>query len=332
MSNRSSLQGVVAIGASAGGVEAIMPAVHGLSAELPYAFLIVLHVPPGAPSVLARIVERSGTLPARVPADGEYLERGTIYVCAPDRHLLVDDHRARQTRGPTENGHRPAINALFRSVAVTFGPRAIGVLLSGVLDDGVLGLAAIRARGGITVCQYPENALFPGMPTQALRADVVDHQSTAEGLGALLSQLADRQIPEQVLDRDITMELENHIAMARPYTTDFDGESLGPPSGYTCPDCNGSLAEVSDAHYRCRVGHAWSADSLLDARDNELEGALWAAVRSLQEKAKLARKLADRAGPGALFDRYSALAHEAEQAVIIIGDRMSTTYPAQLDE
>lgn len=332
MNGRNSLKGVVAIGASAGGVEAIVKAVGGLSPDLPYAYLVVLHVPAGAPSVLAQILARSSGLPTRSPNDGDPLRPGAIHVCVPDRHLLVDDHRTRQTRGPTENGHRPAINALFRSVAVTFGPRAIGVLLSGVLDDGVLGLAAIRSRGGTTICQSPEDALFPGMPTEALRAKVVDHQVTASDLGGLLSQLAENDIPEHVMQRDMKMELENQIAMARPFATDIDGEDLGPPSGYTCPDCNGSLAEVSYGNFRCRVGHAWTADSLLKARDTELEGALWVAVRSLQEKAKLARRLAQRAERGMLFERYSAVADEAERAVAVLGDRLSSAHPAQLDE
>ena len=175
------LRGVVAIGASAGGVEALSSLAAGLSPDLPYAYLMVLHVPAGSPSILARIVDRTGPLPAVAARDGMALQPGHIYVSVPDRHLVVVDDRAVLSEGPTENGHRPAINASFRSVALAFGPRAIGVLLSGVLDDGVLGLAAIQSRGGTTISQSPEDALFPAMPTNAVEAGVVDRQSTAAG-------------------------------------------------------------------------------------------------------------------------------------------------------
>lgn len=151
----TALKGAVAVGASAGGVEALTHFVGGLTPDLPYAVFVVLHMPPNAPSVLAKILDRSGPLPAETAVDGAPIEAGRVYVCAPDHHLLVSDGHVVLSRGPTESGHRPAINALFRSVALSFGPRAIGVLLSGVLDDGVLGAAAIRSRGGTTVVQTP---------------------------------------------------------------------------------------------------------------------------------------------------------------------------------
>lgn len=320
-----SLKGVVAIGASAGGVEALSNLAARLSPDLPYAYLMVLHVPAGAPSVLARIVDRSGPLPTAAAQDGAPLEPGRIYVGVPDRHLLVADHRVVLSQGPTENGHRPAINALFRSVAVTFGPRAIGVLLSGVLDDGVLGMAAIRSRGGVTIGQSPDDALFPAMPLNAREAGVVDRQAAAADIGAVLKELSDREVKDSDVERDAAMELENRIATMSRFAVDFDTEKLGVPSGYTCPDCNGSLVSISEGNFRCQVGHAWTVDALLDARDNELEGAMWIAVRSLQEKARLARDMADKAGPGLLLRRYTAIAEETERALRVLSDRLSNT-------
>jgi two-component system chemotaxis response regulator CheB len=316
-------RGVVAVGASAGGVEALTQLAAGLPGDLPYALLVVLHMPPSAPSVLAKIIDRGGPLPAMTATDGAALQAGTIHVAVPDRHLLVSDHRVMLSEGPTENGHRPAINALFRSVALHFGPHAIGVLLSGVLDDGVLGASAIRARGGTTVAQHPDDALFPSMPQNALQAGVVDHQAAAADVGRLLSQLADREIEEREMEPDDSMELENRIAMGAKYSTAFHSEALGPHSGYTCPDCNGSLMTVSESNYRCRVGHAWTADSLLKARDDEVEGALWVALRSLEEKTKLSRKMAKNLGSGKLSQRYNDLADEAEHAITILGRRLS---------
>lgn len=324
---QTTLDGIVAIGASAGGVEALSSLVAGLSEELPYAFLVALHMPAGTPSILARILDRTGPLPAVAAEHGIDLQPARIYVASPDHHLLVTDHRVMLSQGPTENGHRPAINALFRSVALTFGPRAIGVLLSGVLDDGVLGLAAIRSRRGITIGQTPGDALFPAMPTAAAIAGVLDHQAAAAEIGGLLKELAAREIEEVAMERDIAMELENHIARTSRFNTDFDSHHLGPATGYTCPDCNGSLAALGEGNYRCHVGHAWSPASLLAARDNEVENALWVALRSLQEKAKLARQLADRADQGLALRRYVALAEEAEHALAVLSERLATAGP-----
>jgi two-component system chemotaxis response regulator CheB len=140
-------RGVVVVGASAGGVEALTNFAANLPTGLPYAILVALHMPPGGPSVLAKIIDRSGPLPAETATTGDPLEAGRFYIAAPDRHLLVHDHQAVLSEGPTENGHRPAINALFRSAALTFGPHAVAVLMSGVLDDGVLGCQAMSCAG-----------------------------------------------------------------------------------------------------------------------------------------------------------------------------------------
>jgi two-component system chemotaxis response regulator CheB len=319
-------RGVVVIGASAGGLQALTDAAATLPADLPFAVLVALHMSPSAPSVLAKIIDRSGPLPARTAVQNGVLQEGHIYVAVPDHHLMVLDHKTVLSEGPTENSYRPAINALFRSAALAYGPRAIGVLMSGVLDDGVLGLAAIRARGGITIAQEPDNALFAGMPLNALAAGVVDERVPADGLGRLLLKLAEREFEETLMEPDPKMELENKIAMGPRFSTSFDSELLGPPSGYICPDCNGSLVSVSDTNFRCRVGHAWTPDALLVARDAEVENALWVALRSLQEKARMSRKLAANVGHGTLFDRYTALAEEAERAVQVLGEKLTAAY------
>ena len=320
---------VVAVGASAGGVEALVNFAAGLPRDLKCAVLVVLHLASGAPSVLARILDRSGALPAVTATAGARLQPGTIYVAPPDRHLLASDGRIALAEGPTENGHRPAINALFRSVALGHGPRAIGALMSGVLDDGVLGMAAIRSRGGSTIVQSPGDALFAAMPQNAIDAGVVEHQVPAAQIGALLNRLSERAFEDTAMEPDIRMELEHRIAMAQRFSTDFDTEALGPPSGFTCPDCNGSLASVSDGNYRCQVGHAWTGDALLRARDEEVENALWIAVRSLQEKAKLSRRLAEQVPPGMVRERYEALAGEAERATDILTGRLAAAYHAE---
>jgi two-component system, chemotaxis family, protein-glutamate methylesterase/glutaminase len=329
MATNTSELNLVAVGASAGGVEALKDFAAGLPPDLTCAILVVLHVPAAAPSVLARILGRYAPLPTTEAVDGEPLQAGTIRVAVPNWHLAVDNHRVALSQGPTENGHRPAINTLFRSAALSFGRRAIGVLLSGVLDDGTLGSAAIRSRGGTTIAQSPDDALFPAMPLSAIRAGVVDHVSNATEVGGLLEQLAARNFEERQMKPDPRMELENRIAMARRFVIERDAETLGPPSGYTCPDCSGSLMTVGHDNFRCRVGHAWTADALLRARDDEVENAMGIAIRSLEEKARLSRRLAEQVARGALSERYDAIAEEAEHATAVLTHRLSQTEPGQ---
>lgn len=298
MATDNSKLNIVAVGASAGGVEALKHLVSGLPTDLPSAILVVLHVPAEAPSVLARILARDATLPTAEAVDGERLQPGTIRVAMPNRHLLVDHNRIVLSEGPTENSHRPAVNALFRSVALTFGPRAVGVLLSGVLDDGTLGLAAIRSRGGTTIAQLPGEALFATMPLSAIEAGVVDHEVSAAEIGGLLKQLANRQFEEREREPDFRMELENRIAMARRFSTEIDAEAHGPPAGH----------------------------ALLRARDDEVETALGIAIRSLQEKSKLSRRLAEHVTPGLLSKHYEASAGEAEHATAVLRERLSEVY------
>ncbi|MGP4057229.1 chemotaxis protein CheB [Mycobacterium sp. 4D054] len=311
------------MGGSAGGVEALSKAASGLPADLPFAVLMALHLPTHGPSVLAQIINRAGPLPAVSAQNGTKLEAGRIYVAVPGRHLLTRGHHIVLSNGPSENGHRPALNALFRSVAVAFGPRAVGVLLSGVLDDGVLGLAAIRARGGTTLCQSPDDALFPTMPTNALRAGVVDRAVSAVNIGSVLTELAAHDVVRRDRLPDPYLELENRIAMTEPLSAELEPELFGTPSGFTCPDCNGSLQTVDEGYYRCHIGHAWSADALLSARDSEVHNALLVAVRSLQEKARLAHQLAGKAISTDVRRRYTALAAETDKALAVLRERIA---------
>ncbi|HYB38251.1 MAG TPA: chemotaxis protein CheB [Mycobacterium sp.] len=316
-------RGVVAIGASAGGVEALTELAAGLPPDLPFAVMVVLHVSASARPMLAEIIDRSGPLPAVTATDGAVLEPARIYVAVPNHHLLSRNHRVVLSDGPRENNCRPAINALFRSVALDYGQCAVGILMSGLLDDGVAGLAAIRDCGGVTVVQLPTDAMFPDMPLNALKAGVADYKVAAGEIGGLLMQLADRDVEEDGMDPDGRLELENRIAMGSRFEIPFDPEQLGPATGYSCPGCKGALMAVGENTYRCRVGHAWTAEALLAARDDELEEAVSAAIRILDEKAKLSRKLAESAGPGEDYERYNALADQAEHAIAVLGEALS---------
>jgi two-component system chemotaxis response regulator CheB len=308
---------VVAIGASAGGVEALRVLVSGLPADYPGAILVVLHVPRDAPSALPAILDRSGPLSAATAVDGEPLRPGHIYVAANDHHLIVLDGHIRLTRGPAENGHRPAIDPLFRSVARAFGRRAVGVVLSGSRDDGAAGLATIVARGGAALIQDPADALYPWMPRAALDAVPTEHVAPAAKLGALIAEVTAMDLPPSSLPApaDDLLEAEVRISELGPLTSD---ELPVAPSGYGCPSCGGALFQyATEPHprFRCRVGHAWSAESLLDEQAIALEGALWMALRALEEKSALSRRMGEGKNAGSVSGaRFREVAEEAEAA------------------
>jgi two-component system chemotaxis response regulator CheB len=273
--------GIVAIGASAGGVESLRRLVRDLPRDLPAAVAIVLHLAPTSRSLLAQILARSGPLPAHQATDKCELEDGHIYVAPPDHHLLVEDHQLRLSRGATENGVRPAVDPLFRSAAATFGKRAIGVVLSGTLDDGTAGLFEIKRRGGWTMVQDPADALYPAMPNSAIEhvtIDVVaeDHALAAHIVAALKGSARPAPVPKAPL----------------PEAADVK------PSGMSCPDCSGQLWEMhagDQVRYRCRVGHEWTGMALIDGQERALENALWAAARIVSERIQLTRRMLERA-------------------------------------
>ena len=307
---------VIAVGASAGGVEALRALVGGLPPDYPGAVLVVLHLPRDAPSALPSILDRGGPLSAATAVDGERLRPGHIHVAASDHHLLVLDGHLRLSRGPAENGHRPAIDPLFRSVARAYGPRGVGVVLSGSRDDGAAGLSSIVGRGGAAVVQDPADALYASMPRAALVQAPNAHVAPAAKLGGVLAGITAEQLSEDLpLPHDKLLDSEVAMADLSATTTD----EFAPTAGFGCPSCGGALFQIDDGpvpRYRCRVGHAWSLESLLDEQAIALEGALWMALRALEEKSALSRRMAAtgthrRAGTGARFQHLAADADAA---------------------
>jgi two-component system chemotaxis response regulator CheB len=320
------------IGASAGGVEALRALVGGLPPDLPAAVLVVLHVPRQAPSALAAILTRSGPLPAVTAADGEVARPGRIYVAPADRHLMLFDGRLRLSRGPSENGHRPAIDPLFRSAARVLGPRVVAVVLSGSRDDGAAGAQTVAARGGVVAVQDPAEALFASMP-QAVLARVPSAVALpAAELGKLLGELSPAEAGAARTDVDPQLDAEVAAGATGEPTTD---RLAVDPAGYGCPSCGGALytlAEEPAPRFRCRVGHAWSPESLLDEQAVVTEGALWQALRALEEKAELSRRMAGSAAARSYGVRYARLADDAEQAGVLVRallERLSGSTAAQ---
>lgn len=301
---------IIVVGASAGGVEALATLVAGLPTELPASVFVVLHVLPGGVSVLPKILARAGTLPVAAAVDGEKIERGRVYVAPADHHLLLHDGHVQLTRGPRENGHRPALDPLFRSAARAYGRRVIGAVLSGALDDGTAGLRMISDAGGLAFVQDPADALYPGMPSSALEHDPGARPVPIRELAHTICSAVDELLAgdEQALES---------VAEAKPQPASPDRSDDDPRAGLltsiTCPECGGALWEHDEEgllRFKCHVGHAYSADSLEVNQSQSLEAALWAALRSLQERANLFRRLSRRAGGERRLEAKARLADD----------------------
>ena len=288
---------IIVVGCSVGGVEALQTLVAGLPAKFRPTLLVVMHLAPQSTSVLPDILNRSGELPASHPRDGEAIRPGHIYVAPPDNHLLIEDGRMRISRGPKENRHRPAVDPLFRSAARYYGRRVIGVVLTGSLDDGTAGLLAIKKRGGLAVVQDPEDAMVPDMPRSAIAAVRADHVVPLAEMPALLAELTAQKVSGNGAGGTSRLEKETQIAEFDMNAIEDDNRP-GVPSQFACPDCGGVLWELTEEEilrFRCRVGHAYTADSLSAEQNEEVESALWAAMRALEEGASLAKRLAEKA-------------------------------------
>jgi two-component system chemotaxis response regulator CheB len=267
----------------------------GLPPDFPGSIFVVVHFPGSVASSLPRILSRSGALSARHPRDGDRILPGRIYVAPPDHHLHVADGHVHLTRGPKENGHRPAVDPLFRTAARSYGPRVVGIVFSGNLNDGTAGLLRIKQRGGVSIVQDPDTALYQGMPRSAIEHVAVDHVLSVEKISELVTELATQPVELEVIGMSEEPNVEtlaDEVAIADRQT------QPGVPSTMACPECHGVLWEVKEeelVQFRCRVGHAYSAEALLVHQSEQLEAALWTALRALEEHSALARRLALRA-------------------------------------
>jgi two-component system chemotaxis response regulator CheB len=314
-------QDVVVIGGSAGGVEALMQICAGLPADLPASLFVVQHISPTSKSVLPDLLSKAGPLPARHPVDGEPIQSGRIVVAPPDFHLLLKDGCVLLRRGPQENRTRPAIDPLFRSAAVAYGPRVIGVVLTGLLDDGTAGLQAIKRCGGTCVVQDPDDAQWPDMPRRALERDNVDHVATLAEMPALLDRLC-REAAGPILPVPRSLEIEGRIAAQELGPTDLP--TLGEPSALSCPVCGGVLNEVLEdgtARFRCQTGHAFTSEGLVVAQGEGLERALESAARTHRDRLTLCRRMEEQARARAQphsAARWHTAAEEAGSAAAAI--------------
>ena len=280
---------IVVVGTSSGGLDALRTVAGNLTSDFPAPICAVVHTAPDSPGLIHEIVGRATSLTTVSLRNSAKLEAGTIYFPPPDCHLVVEPSRVRATKGPKENRFRPAIDPLFRTAAQVFGPAAIGVILTGNLDDGTAGLAAIKKLGGKAVVQDPRDALFPDMPQSALSHVEVDYCVPLNKIAPLLVDLTRQSIPAAAVP--IPKDLETEVRIAREENPMAAGlEQIAKPSRFACPECHGVLLELADEghlRFRCHTGHAYSIHSLLAAYGDQIEGSLWKAIRSLEETALL---------------------------------------------
>jgi two-component system chemotaxis response regulator CheB len=308
---------IIVIGTSAGGVDVLLRVLSGLPAGFPATSFVVCHIPEGHRSILPEILSRAGPLLASHPADGDTFQMGQIYVAPPDRHLLLGaDGRIQLSHAAHENNHRPAIDPLFRSAARHYGPRVVGVILTGALHDGVAGLLAIRRAGGLAVVQDPADALLPSMPLGATQIAGADYVAPASDLASQLFKIV-RESRISVPGAEPVEHMSDVVY--RNINSQEHKERSSEPSVFTCRKCGGALWQVADARvlrFRCRVGHAYNGEVLLAEQSDALEAALWSAVRTFKERSVLAHALAvieRRRGNVAAADRFDEQAGQAER-------------------
>jgi two-component system, chemotaxis family, protein-glutamate methylesterase/glutaminase len=288
MSNRD----ILAIGTSAGGFGALRYLAAEFAPDFPASVLVVIHLPSQFQSSLDAILTQSGPLPACFAADGTRMEPGRIYIAPPDSHLLVDQDQLQLGRGPRENNSRPAIDPLFRSMALCCGARSVGAVLTGTLGDGASGLEILKQCGGITVVQEPNDADFPEMPVSALAKSKPTHVASLVGMPALFRKLASQPSGAPV---NVPPEVRYEVSVARGAAGSMSKmDRIGERSLFACPDCHGIMWELKDGdliRYRCHVGHAYTAELMSLALDENLTRALASGLRALDERIALAQRL-----------------------------------------
>lgn len=310
---------IITLGASAGGVEALRALASGLPGDLDASVFAVLHVPPHSPSNLPDILSRSGPIQAEHAQDGAAIRPNRIYVAPPDKHLMVEAGRMIVRRGPKENRFRPSIDALFRSAAYVFGPRTIGVIMSGVLDDGTSGLWSIKRLGGLAVIQEPDDAIHPEMPRNAMEYVNIDHVIRAAELGPLLGRLVGERAPaETEVSRDELRRLGLEVEIAANDGAFEKGiMDWGEMAPFTCPECHGALVQLREAgivRFRCHTGHAFTPSTLLAEITDTVEATLWQAMRAVEEQAMMLEHIASHLRDAGRADGADQFMQKAQQA------------------
>jgi two-component system chemotaxis response regulator CheB len=317
-----STRDIIAIGGSTGALNALKRIFADLPADLPAAVFVVMHIASDGGDMLADILDAAGPMAVKMAAEGDIIENGRAYVAPAGQHLLVDRGTIRLGQGPRENMVRPAVDPLFRSAALSYGPRVIGMVLSGMLDDGAAGLAAVKRCGGLTIVQDPADAEAGDMPLNALDACAVDYRAPAGRLAQMLAQLTNEPAPPaRPVPGDIALEVQ--IAAGWPSTTELL-EQIAAPVALSCPTCSGVLSQINEPsrlRFRCQIGHAFSAKVLDKEQEAAVAEAVGIALRVLEERHTLLIKMAAdarRRGQGLSASQFEERAADFRRQADII--------------
>jgi two-component system chemotaxis response regulator CheB len=290
------VKNIIVIGASAGGISAVSRMISGLSAQLDAVVLVVIHMSHKSNGeVITTILQKKTALSCRLATDGIPMESGFLYLAPPERQMMVKGNIIRVTQGTHENRYRPSIDVLFRSAAVAYGNRAVGIILTGMMDDGTSGMWAIKRTGGICIVQDTTEAEFPDMARSVLNKLEADYQLPLDGIAPTIEQINNSPLPQKM---DVPFDLQIEANITENMMSDINElKKIADHSDFTCPDCGGGLWEIKNDpthRYRCHTGHVYSENLLNELQDKNIEESLWVAVRMLEEKVNILSLMTSR--------------------------------------
>jgi len=290
------MRNIIVIGASAGGIGAVKKMVMGLSADLDAAFVVVLHLSTKSNAQnIADILQKQTSLRCLVARDNMLIESGNMYLAPQDNHLMVKAGLLKVNQGPHENKYRPSIDVLFRSAAVSYGNRTIGIILTGMLEDGTSGMWAVKSCGGICIVQDPVEAEYPDMPQSVINKVQADYRVYLDAIPVIIKKIVANALPPSVpvpsglkVEAEITEQMMSHIEQL---------EQIADHSNFVCPDCGGGLWAIKNDpthRYRCHTGHVYTEKLLAELQDAKIEESVWVSIRMLEEKSNMSLLMKER--------------------------------------
>jgi two-component system chemotaxis response regulator CheB len=319
------LKNVIVIGASAGGLKATIELVKKIPADLPVAIFVVIHVSKASmPQIIIQQLQKYTTYRCLLPQGEEKIQVGCLYFAPPDFHLLVKADTVKLIKGPHENRWRPSIDVLFRSAAAAFNSRVIGIVLSGMLDDGTSGMSAIKRSGGTCIVQEPAEAEYTDMPQNVLNNVAVDYRVPVADMGYIIDDVVSKPLRHVTIPEDIKLEAEITERMSSDIT---ELKKIGEQSDFTCPDCGGSLFQIKEEkhpRFRCFTGHVYTGELLMEKQGEAVEESLWISIRMLEERRNLLLNLGRREAAGNIMDNYQDRADELEVHIKRLKDLLVT--------
>jgi two-component system chemotaxis response regulator CheB len=288
---------IVAIGASAGGTTILPELLKQLTDDIKVAAFVVMHLSKQSiGDLLVKRLQKYTSFTCKIPMHGETIKEQHVYIAMPDHHLMVSQNKILLGHGPMENRYRPSIDALFRSAAVNFAPKVIGIILTGMLEDGASGMYAIQKSGGVCIIQDPGEAKYSDMPQAVLNTLKPDYAIPVSEMGGAIKDAISNL--KRKKKGKIPSDIIKEAAIAERVNIGIEEvKNPGEVSVISCPDCGGSLWEMKGngfTRYRCHLGHAYSQEGLVSSMEVSTESTLWTALRIIEERRNLLRQIGNK--------------------------------------